>query len=159
MASERFRLKFMFWLDVRKSDEYSLSEQIDNLKQERSFVKTIRDGIRLVVDLRAGRLDVLAELFPWVQAELSKPQQSLAVISLQTQLERLEYLMEQGIRPTIDTGTIQTNSPLAGPKPLPAPSLSLPQYDDDDEATIILTKSTTQNAVLNFINTTKALQQ
>ena len=72
MAAKRFRLKFMFWLDLTKEDEYELAEQIDILKQQRRFVETIRDGIRLVVDLRAGRTDRLFAMFPWLAAEVGK---------------------------------------------------------------------------------------
>ena len=70
MAAKRFRLKFMFWLDLTKDDEYELAEQIDILKQQRRFVETIRDGIRLVVDLRAGRTERLFAMFPWLIAEV-----------------------------------------------------------------------------------------
>ena len=70
MTATRFRLMYRFWLDVNKADEYELAETIDLLKQKRSFVETIRDGIRLITDLRAGQLDVLFELFPWVTETL-----------------------------------------------------------------------------------------
>jgi hypothetical protein len=70
VAAKRFRLKFMFWLDLTKDDEYELAEQIDILKQQRRFVETIRDGIRLVVDLRAGRTERLFAMFPWLAAEV-----------------------------------------------------------------------------------------
>jgi len=70
VAAKRFRLKFMFWLDLTKDDEYELAEQIDMLKQQRRFVETIRDGIRLVVDLRAGRTERLFAMFPWLSAEV-----------------------------------------------------------------------------------------
>ena len=69
MAKKSFRLRFTFWLDMHKSDEAAIAETIADLKSQRSFVSTIRDGIRLICDLRAGRLDVLFELFPWVRSE------------------------------------------------------------------------------------------
>lgn len=70
MAKNRFRLRYTFWLDLLKSDEQQLSDDIVALKEERSFAATIRDGIRLVLDLREGRVDVLCELFPWVKDKL-----------------------------------------------------------------------------------------
>ena len=66
MAAKSFRMKFMFWLDTTKADEEQLIEQVEALKQTRLFSKTIRDGIRLICDLRAGQTDILFELFPWV---------------------------------------------------------------------------------------------
>ncbi|MBW1927483.1 MAG: hypothetical protein JRI35_09935 [Deltaproteobacteria bacterium] len=71
MATRRFRLKFTFWLDVSKSDEYELAEQVEELKEQRLFSQTIRDGIRLICDLRAGRTDILLALFPWIASEFA----------------------------------------------------------------------------------------
>ena len=48
MTKERFRLQFKFWLDVNKPDEYALAEIIAELKENKTFSKAIRDGIRLV---------------------------------------------------------------------------------------------------------------
>lgn len=87
MAAKRFRLKFMFWLDLTKSDEYELAEQIDILKQQRRFVETIRDGIRLMVDLRAGRTERLFVMFPWLAVEVGQGAGSNQ--ELQQELNRL----------------------------------------------------------------------
>jgi len=73
MSTQKFRLRFTFWLDMSKPDELALAEKIEELKAKRSFAKVIRDGIRLICDLRAGRTDILLELFPWV-AERFQPQ-------------------------------------------------------------------------------------
>ena len=67
--TKRFRLRFTFWLDMLKEGESAVAETIDTLKKKRLFAETVRDGIRLVCDLRDGKLDVLFELFPWVRAE------------------------------------------------------------------------------------------
>jgi len=69
MSSKRFRLRFTFWLDVNKSDEAKIAETVEDLKQDRLFAHTVRNGIRLITSLRDGNLDVLFELFPWVKAE------------------------------------------------------------------------------------------
>jgi hypothetical protein len=121
----------MFWLDVRKRDEYALSEQIDELKQKRLYAKTLREGIRLICDLRAGRLDVLFELFPWVQVEFLKHMQTIQPVrseaeqELQRQLERLERLMlERGYVPE------QSARPLPSRPELPPPLETLPPDHD-----------------------------
>ena len=68
-ADEAKRPRFSFWLNRDKEDDCSLIKLIAYLKAERLFTQTIRDGLRLINDLRAGNLNVLFELFPWVRAE------------------------------------------------------------------------------------------
>lgn len=68
-----FRKRFIFWLDLDKPDQLKLAEDIETLKADRHYSKTIRDGIRLIIDLRAGRTDVLFELFPWMIANPGQP--------------------------------------------------------------------------------------
>ncbi len=48
-----------FWLDMQKGDEAEIAELIDILKAIRTFASTIRDGIRLMCDWRAGRTEIL----------------------------------------------------------------------------------------------------
>lgn len=60
-------MRYTFWLDMLKADEHELADLIEELKHSRSFVRMIRDGLRLVNDLRLGRVGVLLELAPWVQ--------------------------------------------------------------------------------------------
>jgi hypothetical protein len=62
-----YRRQFRFWLDAAKSDEHDLIEYIYKLVETRLFASTIRDGLRLLRDLRARRTDVLQELFPWIE--------------------------------------------------------------------------------------------
>lgn len=105
MAKQSFRIKFMFWLDSTKPDEARLMEQVELLKGDRLFSKTIRDGIRLICDLRAGRTEVLFELFPWVRDGL----QSAPVTTddrLQAQIARLEALL-------LAQGNVPIKTPLA----------------------------------------------
>lgn len=59
-----FRKRYFFWLDITRDSELHIAEDIALLKRKRLFSKTIRDGIRLIIDLRAGHLNVLFELFP-----------------------------------------------------------------------------------------------
>lgn len=66
----RYRVMHKFWLDVTKDSEDWLDEQIVELKRTRKFTTILRDALRLILDLRAGRAGVLLELFPWVAEEL-----------------------------------------------------------------------------------------
>jgi hypothetical protein len=63
-GKKRFRQQQQFWLDLNKSDEVALSQQIALLKAYREFVTTVRQGIALVLALRQGDLSLLDELFP-----------------------------------------------------------------------------------------------
>jgi hypothetical protein len=108
MPKERFRLQYKFWLDVNKADEYELAETIGELKENKTYSRVVRDGIRLVVDLCQGNLDVLLALFPWVEDafyERFTAQQPASDHVLQEQLAKLErLLMAQGDAPTAATG-------------------------------------------------------
>lgn len=156
MATKRFRLQYMFWLNVAKDDEYSLAQQIEELKHKGSFTKTIRDGIRLVCDLRAGRTDVLFELFPWVKNEIVQTSTSTSESLLQRHLERLEALMAT-------SGAVAPNPQLqasSGPKAMQVKPLAALSFDDDDDLdTVILKKDTSTDSARNFINSMLNLQQ
>ena len=108
MARKSFRMKFMFWLDVTKRGEDELIGQIEDLKRERLFAKTIRDGIRMICDLRAGQTDVLFELFPWVKDTLQSAPPAPVEKGLQEQITRLEaLLLAQGNVPIRSPQTLE----------------------------------------------------
>lgn len=154
MSNSRFRLRHIFWLDVNKPDEAELAETISYLKEQRSFAATIRDGIRLVCDLRAGRLDVLLELFPWMAKELSASHPSDSSTSkLERQLERLEQMM-------LYQGSSSTKpAPPGSPKPLGVTQhFSGPIHDDDGDHSLNIRKDTSTDAAQNFINSMMSLQ-
>lgn len=100
------RLQFRFWLDVIRPEEESLAEYVEDLKVRRSFAQTIRDALRLIRDLQAGRLFVLLSLFPWVEDYFRErfanatpaPQPDW----LHGQLEQLRELLQQ--RPMLPSG-------------------------------------------------------
>lgn len=73
MGKDRHRIGYTFWLDLKKPQEEKLSDVIELLKNKRSFASTIRDGLRLIHDLREGRVDVLHELFPWTKIAMQSP--------------------------------------------------------------------------------------
>jgi hypothetical protein len=157
MATGRFRLKFMFWLDVAKEDESRLAEQIEELKQHRSYSRTIRDGIRLIYDLRAGRTDVLFALFPWLKVELTPQPVAATESQLQLEIAQLrELILGQGSSVSL---TPNSNS---GPKPLAMPKIAMPAFDDDDDDdqdTIVLRKDTTTDVTANFLKSVFALSE
>lgn len=62
----RDRVMLRFFLDKHKADERELWHEAESLKKERQFAPTLRDGLRLMSDLRAGRFDALFDLFDWI---------------------------------------------------------------------------------------------
>ena len=147
-----YRVQHRFWLDLDNPGEAALNDLTVQLRRERTFTATIRDGIRLMCDLRRGSLDVLFELFPWVRAEFLdymqalQPDKSAAEQRLEQQLARLEKLLLQ-----------QTSAP-AGPRPLALPR---PTVDEDDTALVTVTKAKVDGAQIaqNFIKSMMRLQQ
>jgi len=73
-----FRLQWKFWLDIEKPEEADLSDYCGSLKEQNKFTSTIRDGLRLIRDLRNQQLSVLFELFPWVNAWLEERAEIIA---------------------------------------------------------------------------------
>jgi len=130
------RMRFNFWLDLEKKDENSLVETINILKEKRDFVRTIRNGIRLIYDLSQGRTDVLSELFPWVLESLPRanpPILSSASEPLLQRFDRMEQLL------------LSHNTPLAlpigrkkDPEPLPEFELTKAKSDENPTYNILL---------------------
>lgn len=53
-------------IEIRKTKADWLPDVVKNLTSEGLLSSTIRQALLLIVDLRAGRVDVLLELFPFV---------------------------------------------------------------------------------------------
>ena len=145
--ANRFRLRFTFWLDVQKRDEAVLAETIETLKQNRTFASTIRDGIRLVCDLRAGQTEVLFELFPWVKDALQPALITSVDRGLQDQIARLEALL-------LAQGNVPIQSPLAAATPEKSSRQSTKSLV---EVTASSGKASAEAVAKNFLSSMKGL--
>lgn len=159
MSSKRFRIRQEFWLDVNKPRGLELAELIDELKQGRVYSQAIRDGLRLIADLWRGRVDVLLELFPWVEAAFYDrflEQQPASESALTRQLARLEQLLvEQGSVPVSSV----TSPATGGPKALTVPAVAAPAFDDDGPDLLPIRKAKSSGqAAQNFLDSAFALQ-
>jgi hypothetical protein len=67
------RKRFNFWLDDKRSEDWSINSLITDLKAKGQFTQAIRQGLRLWVDLKAGNTAVLIELFPQFKDKLHPP--------------------------------------------------------------------------------------
>ncbi len=162
MATERYRMRFDFQLNVSKEDEHAIAEQIAMLKQQGLYSKTVRDGIRLVSDLRDGKLDVLFDLFPWVRAEFLEymtsvqPQKSDTEIHIKEQLARIEELLAN----TDTTASASTKeSGVGGPKAMKVPPVGKPIFDLDDIELDIKKAKSSGTSAQNFLNSAFNLVQ
>lgn len=153
MAAKRFRLKFMFWLDLSKSDEADLADDIAILKEQRLFSQTLRDGIRLICQLRAGRTDLLFELFPWLAAEMNRPDESLDLV-IRQEIDRLSHLIasQQGSR------VVDANPALPGLQKAKANGFSSPA-DADDDIKLSIKAAKNGSSGKNFLSSLMSLQQ
>ena len=151
MAAKRFRLKFVFWLDLSKSDEADLAEDIEILKEQRLFSQTLRDGIRLICQLRAGRTDLLFELFPWLAAEMNRTDESLDLV-IRQEIDRLSHLIasQQGSR------VVDANPALPGLQK--ADGFSSPA-DADDDIKLSIKAAKNGSSGKNFLSSLMSLQQ
>lgn len=139
------RGRFSFWLDFNRNDELLIAELIDELKAARLFSKTIRDGIRLICDLRAGRTEVLFELFPDLWRTLEPPK-TVVGDNLDRRLDQIEQLLLQNSMantPALSAG--------GNPQQITA-RLPAPIFDDDDTIELKTVKVDGRQANLNFLN-------
>lgn len=148
MAGKRFRLKFMFWLDMNKSDEAELAEDIEILKEQRLFSETLRDGIRLICDLRAGRTDRLFAMFPWLLGEVDR-QADANRQTIQQEFDRLwSALASQSLSGDARAG-LQS---FAGRSFTPPP-------DEDEEVALQVKAVKNGSSGKNFLSSLMNLQQ
>lgn len=113
---KRYRFMFKFWLDIKKDDEADLVAYVAYLKQERSFARTVRQGLALIKELRQGKTDLLFQLFPDLKEQLQQPAPAPELMppvdDIRDHLQRLEALLISG-RPE--------KTALAHPEPLQLP--------------------------------------
>lgn len=102
-----FRIRQVFWLDLTKQDEADLADYIATLKEQRKFVTTIKQGLRLIRDLREGNVEVLIELFPHLRERLARPDVGTTPGGFDTLLQQLSRLERQ-----ITTGAMLPSVPL-----------------------------------------------
>lgn len=175
-GKKRFREQQQFWLDLKKPEQATLSQTIAQLKADREFSSTVRQGIALVVALGQGDLSLLDEMFPQAVdeifqagvdsveaeangndiAETNVLDWGEKLTALTTMVEGLSSapVAHSRLKPMMVNGNLKG---LAGSsKPLPGPE------DDDDLAHLLDVKDTSTKdtgvATRNFLNSLTGLQ-
>ena len=148
---ERFRKRFMFWLNINNPRDFEIAQLIADLKRKGLFTKTIRDGIKLICSLREGRVDVLLKMFPFVaqyfQSQLHAQQQQQYEL-MQDQNKFMEDQIAY-LRGLLENGAINNNG--NGHKQLPAPSQPKP-VDDEPVEIVVKDANGSGNSSQNFKN-------
>lgn len=111
------RVVHHFWLNLNKDAENKLDQAVRELKKRRLFAETLRDGLRLILDLQAGSLTVLFELFPNIREHLIE--QGASPSGGAGQLEEIKSMLEIVLAEKRDDDRYQMHSaqPLGSIKP------------------------------------------
>jgi hypothetical protein len=163
MPDKRYRIQHRFWLDGTKPREDELSIRLDGLRQNREFASFMRDAAMLLFSLRDGDLSVFAEMFPEAVSVIKQQGAAEERHNYQREfegkLEELKALISsiKAIKPSSESSNPRPL--LGGPKPLAAPKLAPPKYDDEDEALIAIRNDTSTESAMNFLKSAFALQQ
>jgi hypothetical protein len=152
---KRSRIQYKFWLNIADDLEYHIAEICEYTKTQRSFAKTIRDGIQLIYSLRNGDLSILLAMFPWVKEALQPPpapQVDSPTVTEFTAILRRELEQLKPTQPALAATPPAIQQTSGGPKALAVPTFAAPVFDDDDAGdTIILRKDTSTDSGLNFV--------
>jgi hypothetical protein len=139
----RYRKTIHFQLDLNKPGGQEIAQHIQDLKRERAYSKAVRDGIRLVVDLQKGRLDVLQELFPWVIEKIAAQPETLPVEALEKVASNTEDAFRRHIE-QLENLILQQGAVPVHPGQKPS-EVKPPVYNNDDFDLEITRTGNTEN--------------
>ena len=143
-------------LDIAKPEELDLYERLRVLKKSRQYLPTVREAMTLLFSLQDGRIDVLQAMFPDL-IEILKREGAEELMDRQShdlagKLIDLQAAIEQ-----INANGGSPKSLLSGPKEMSVPQFSLPTFDDEEEETVQVRRSTSTDAGKNFLRSMAAL--
>lgn len=152
-----YRKQIRFWLDLERDSEYRIAEIIETLKHQRQFSSAIRDGLRLLWDLKQGNVTVLLALFPWIKDALQTDKPAPPDTSggdLKRDIDQIKQLILSQSKPD---GLV--NAPAGAPKAMQVPAFRTPTFDDLGSDDLVLKKDTSTDSGKNFLQSMLALQQ
>jgi hypothetical protein len=135
-----------FQLRLDNEQDIQVAQILNDARENRREVTAIREGVLLWYALQSGDLEYLFEKFPQYRAQFAPDNTVL--------IEEFRHLLQQSRAETVDV--------TPGPKLLNAPKFTLPLLDDDEDeqATVILKRSTgSDDAAANMWNSMLGLQQ
>jgi len=161
----RFRCQFRFHLDANKAAEYALGMELKRLKEMRQYLPTIRNALRLFLDLKAGNTTVLLELFPSLQIhfrpDADKLLEEFKQILAETvkkgsgdggnggQDDRLERLEQIVLAQSNTSGLVMAGQ--GAPKPLSTGTLTFSPPPEDDDDGLVIRKDESAGDMSNLV--------
>ena len=115
--------KIRMEIRTKKGDDWLIHLAVA-LKSKGQLSQVVRDGLRLIFDLRAGQVEVLLELFPFLKAQLGAFVQDIVQ-------------------------DIVLDKPA---KSLSVASFAMPTFDDKDTLVITRDERTGEDSNMNFLN-------
>lgn len=85
--------QFRFFIDANNPGEAWLGFELARLLRIKRMSTVIKAGLRLVLDLQAGRTDELFRQFPWARERLQPATPALDTSDLQQQIAELKALL------------------------------------------------------------------
>jgi hypothetical protein len=146
----RPRKLFKFWLYHDRLEDQRLMDYIDYLRKTRQFASTLRQGLRLMWTLGEGDLSVLFELFPSLRSQFMPNGDNLIEQFRQMLLQNQPVIPEFPNMEPLLTGN---------PKPLPAPQIAMPTFDDGDTVVIRHDMTAGASATTNFLDAAFGFQE
>ena len=155
------RKRFEFWLNDQRQEDWLVYELIGKLKKptkgQGQFTRAIREGIRLWTSLRDGQVDVLLELFPWVREALTKSA-PVASVGGAGGSDLAKEIAAQIILQGGTTGFLMQSAATPTGKQITAPKFEIPNFEDDDQPTVIVRASSNTDSSLNFVTALRSMQ-
>lgn len=154
---KREQIQHKFWLNKKDAEQRELIRYCEDLRDKDkpyNFVATIRDGLRIIRDLRDDNLGIFQELFPklyeklYLQMEADVMEQ--AGIQSLIEVKQLLFIMrKEAQQPKQIVGMIQ---------PLIKPVAPPPIHDDDDLGIVIEKDDREIDVAGNFMRSMMNLQ-
>lgn len=156
-----------FQLERESVQDARLLDIVTYLKKKHRFVPTLREAIRLIMDLRAGSTAVLFEMFPWIKEQLElgegvtiekppEPPPSSDIKSLEEKVDQLTQVVLQQNIGKVMSPKVEESS--VGLKKLPSKQLEMPNFDNDDDIKIATQRDTKTDSSLKFMEALHSLQ-
>lgn len=127
LKPKRYRLPFTFWLNVQDDTDCALADECSAMIEKRQLTPMIRNGLRLILDLKAGKTEVLEQLFPWVLEGRSVVIETPSQDDLHAHLARLERLILSQPQPQKQVSTRRDDDDLLD-------TLNITQSKSDENA-------------------------
>lgn len=119
-------------------------EEILNFwKTGKKEITNLRNAIALYYALEQGALPEMFEFFPQYKSQFS-PNTADALQQF------MEILRHQQVA--------QAPEPPVGPKQIAAPSFAMPVFEEDDEPTVLIRASTSNDSAMNFVTALRNMQ-